>query len=87
MEDTGSDYESSVEYRIEREKLNALMTATRTSKNKYNDDIDTFYRELGKLDPTSLLLDSYREQISKYLSRNDYSDEFDHAIGQISNSM
>lgn len=87
MEDAGNDYESSVEYRIKREKLNALLSATRTSRNDYNSDIESIYRELGKLDTSSLLLDSYREQIATFLSRNDYSGEFDYAIGQINSKL
>ncbi|MBO7424794.1 MAG: hypothetical protein J6U23_03895 [Clostridiales bacterium] len=87
MEDTGNDYESSVEYRIKREKLNALLSATRTSRDDYNEDINNLYSALNEIDTSSLLLDSYREKIMTFLSRNDYSDDFDLAIRWISNNL
>ena len=87
MEDTGNDYESSVEYRIKREKLYALISATQRSKNIYTEHIKSCCNALNVMDTSSLLLDAFHENIRELVNSHDYGDDYDAAIRRINNAL
>ena len=88
MEDTGSDYESSVEYRIKREKLYALISATNSSKYMYSDHIESCCRGLNAMDTSSsLLLDAFHDNLWELVNSHDCCDDYDSAVRRINNVL
>ena len=87
MDESENTYESSVEYRIEREKLNALISATNTSKYEYENDRDGYLNGLNLLDEDSPIMECFVEAVQRKLNSHDYSDDFNTSIKWISNNL
>lgn len=74
---------SSVEYRIDREQLNALLSATRRSKGSFDSDIASVSSSLSQIDDSSPFVSTMKEYIAGLLSDESYDDYYDTAIGAV----
>lgn len=84
----GNDIESSVEYRIERERLNALIIATNRSKYTYSDHIESCCEALNAMDTSSsLLLDAFHDNLWELVNSHDCCDDYETAVRWVNNAL
>lgn len=78
---------SSVEYRIDREQLSALQSATRTSKRNFDSDISTLSNGIGLLDTDSPIVSAMVDYLNTQTNVDSIDSEYSTAISTISNYL
>ena len=74
---------SSVEYRIDREQLNALKSATRRSKYSFDGDVGSISSALSQIDDSSPFVSTMKDYISGLLSDDSYDEYYQNAIDAV----
>ena len=82
-----SSIPDSVQQRIDHEKLDALRSAVRTSKHKYENDVDFIDDTVAAARQLSPIIDSLYENINPKLNNDDHYDAYDNVIKRISDAL
>ncbi len=83
----GNNPTSSVDYRIDREQLIALRTATRNSKTAFDSDMGTLSNAVSQLDTEGPIVETMVGYLNTLLSDSTYDDNYTAAITRISNIL
>ena len=77
------------EYRIDREQLYSLLSATRKSKNDFEDDLDAYKIAATRVYSYSPIFEKFADHLSDIIDveKIDYTEEYDSAIRMITNEL
>jgi len=81
-----SQSDTSVDNRIDHEEMNALLSATYSSKSDYEDDVDTL-KSNAVIASSSPIIENFAEYMKSFLDGFDDVGEYDRVITRIKNEM